>query len=256
MFTSSAKFYDALYRSKDYAAASQRLHTLIQQHNPNAKTLLDLGCGTGKHLEVLRNHYQSEGLDLNPGLLDIAAQRCPDVPLHEGNMMDFALGRKFDAIICLFSSIGYVRTKHNLERTMANIAHHLQPGGVVIVEPWFSPDRYWTGRVTTHFVDDHELKIASMYTNDPPENQISILNIHYLVGTPTGIARFEERHELGLFTDEEYMSAFEKVNLHAIRDEEGLFGRGLFIGSDRSNVAGKQPARQDWPSETTSPRRR
>jgi ubiquinone/menaquinone biosynthesis C-methylase UbiE len=230
MFSGSAKFYDALYRSKDYAAASDRVHALIQQYNPRAETLLDLGCGTGRHLEVLRNYYQPEGLDLNSDLLVVAAQRCPDVPLHRANMIDFALDHKFDAITCLFSSIAYVRTKDNLDRTMVNIARHLQTGGVVIVEPWFSPERYWTGRVTTHFVDDPELKIASMYTNDPPENQISVLNIHYLVGTPAGIERFEERHELGLFTDEEYMSAFEKANLEVIRDEEGLFGRGLFIG--------------------------
>ena len=239
MFTDSAKFYDALYRAKDYAAASHRLHTLIQQHNPNAETLLDVGCGTGKHLEVLRNYYRSEGLDLNSDLLQIAAKRCPDVPFHQSDMVYFALDRRFDAIICLFSSIAYVRTKDNLERTVANMARHLQPGGVLIVEPWFSPERYWTGRITTHFVDDPELKIASMYTNDPPENQISILNIHYLVGTPAGIERFEERHELGLFTDEEYISAFEKVNLNAFRDEQGLFGRGLFIGSDRCTAAGE-----------------
>jgi SAM-dependent methyltransferase len=237
MFTSSAQFYDALYRSKDYVGASHRLDALIQQHNPNAKTLLDVGCGTAKHLEVLRNSYQSEGLDLNAELLAVAAQRCPDVPLHRANMIDFALGRKFDVIISLFSSIAYVTTTDNLERTMINIVRHLQPGGVVIVEPWFSPERYWTGRITTHFVDDPELKIASMYTNDPPENRISVLNIHYLVGTPTGITRFEERHELGLFTDEEYMSAFEKAGLNVIRDEEGLFGRGLFIGLDRRNSA-------------------
>jgi len=237
MFTSSAKFYDALYRSKDYAGASQRVRALIQQHNPNAETLLDVGCGTGKHLEVLRGHYQSEGLDLNSDLLQIAAERCPGVLLHQANMIDFSLDRKFDVIICLYSSIAYVKTIDNLQRTMANLARHLQPGGVVIVEPWFSPERYWTGRITTHFVDDPELKIASMYTNDPPENQISILNIHYLVGTPAGIDRFEERHELGLFTDKEYMSAFEKVNLNVIRDEEGLFGRGLFVGWDSRTSA-------------------
>src|SRR5687768_11817104 len=105
MLSRSAMFYDALYRSKDYAAASERLNALIRQLNPHAETLLDLGCGTGKHLEVLRNYYQAEGLDLTPDLLEIAAHRCPDVPFHKANMIDFALDRRFDAIVCLFSSI-------------------------------------------------------------------------------------------------------------------------------------------------------
>jgi SAM-dependent methyltransferase len=237
MFKRSAKFYDVLYRSKDYTAASERLRELIQEHNPCAKTLLDLGCGTGKHLEVLRNYYRSEGLDLNADLLEIAVQRCPDVRFHKANMIDFSLNHQFDVIVSLFSSIGYVKSKQNLDRTLENIARHLRPGGLVIVEPWFSPERFWTGRVTTHFVDDPDLKIASMYTNDPPENHISVLNIHYLVGTPAGIERFEERHELGLFNDCEYTSAFEKANLNVIHDEVGLFGRGLFIGLDRRSIS-------------------
>src|SRR3954470_19646065 len=132
MFSKSAKFYDALYQSKDYAAASARVHALIQQHNPDAKSLLDVGCGTGKHLELLSKFYRCEGLDLNSDMLGIAAKRCPDIPLHHANMIDFELGRRFDSIICLFSSIAYVRTKDKLEQTLATFARHLEPNGVVI----------------------------------------------------------------------------------------------------------------------------
>ena len=39
MFTKSAKFYDALYNFKDYSAASEELHAMVQKHNPDARRL-------------------------------------------------------------------------------------------------------------------------------------------------------------------------------------------------------------------------
>ncbi|HEX3035124.1 MAG TPA: class I SAM-dependent methyltransferase [Thermodesulfobacteriota bacterium] len=236
MFTKSAKFYDALYNFKDYSAASRQLCALIRQINPSAKTLLDVACGTGKHLECLREYYQVEGLDINPELLEIARRRCPEVPLHEGNMVDFNLGRNFDVVTCLFSSIGYVKTLENLERSVACMTCHLQPGGIVIVEPWFSPETYWVGRVTANFVNEPELKISWMYTSEV-EGRVSVLDINYLVGTPQGIEYFVERHEMGLFTHEEYLEAFQKIGLEVYYDSKGLFGRGMYIGVSNSHYS-------------------
>ena len=54
MFTDSAHIYDAVYSFKDYGAESARIHTLIEERSPGASTLLDVACGTGKHLEQLR----------------------------------------------------------------------------------------------------------------------------------------------------------------------------------------------------------
>lgn len=235
MFTKSARFYDALYHFKDYANASGRLQRLIQQCNPRAKSLLDVACGTGRHIEHLQEYYQVEGLDLNSELLEIARKRCPEVSFHTANMLDFKLGHMFDVVTCLFSSIAYVKTPENLNKAVANMAAHLRPGGTLIIEPWFSPENYWTGTITANFVDEPTLKIAWMYTSDPPKDRIATLDIHYLVGTPDGVSGFRERHELGLFNHDQYLSAFRKVGLDVHHDPEGLFKRGLYWGCRSPN---------------------
>jgi len=236
MFTKSARFYDSLYAFKDYAEASRKLHKIIDARHPSAATLLDVGCGTGKHIEQLRDHYQAEGLDVNPELLEIARARLPEIPLHVGDMTNFALGRRFDVVACLFSSIAYVRTFGNLRRTLQCFVRHLKPGGLVIVEPWFTPETYRTGTITANLVNEPDLKIAWMYASDR-HDRMSVIDIHYMVGTPEGIEQFVERHEFGLFTRNEYERAFTDVELEVEYDPVGLFNRGLYIGFFRQPAA-------------------
>jgi ubiquinone/menaquinone biosynthesis C-methylase UbiE len=233
MYTRSVQYYDALYHFKDYTAASNRLHHLLQRHHSTAETLLDVACGTGKHLEYLRNYYQAEGIDVNPDMLKIARQRCPEVTFHQANMVDFCLEHNFDVITCLFSSIAYVKTRENLEKTVHSMVRHLRPGGVVVIEPFFSPENYRTGTITANFVDEPDLKIAWMYTSDPPQDRVAVLDIHYMVGTPESVSHFEERHEIGLFTHEEYLRVFHAAGLDGHYDPKGLFGRGMYLGLDQ-----------------------
>ena len=242
MFTQTAELYDLFYDWKDYAAEARRIHDLVQGRQPNAGTLLDVACGTGRHLEHLQAWYAVEGLDLAPALLAVARDRLPGVPLHEADMRDFGLGRRFDVVTCLFSSIGYAGTTDAMRAAVGAMARHLAPGGVLVLEPWLTPEAFdpnHLGRVIT--VSQPDLEAVRM--NDARvEDRVSIMEFHYLVARPgEPMQHVVERHALTLFTDGEYRGAFEAAGLTVEHDAEGLMGRGLWIGTapDAEQAAGK-----------------
>jgi SAM-dependent methyltransferase len=230
MFRRSQRFYDAIYSWKDYPGEAERIDAAIRFRRPGAETLLDVACGTGKHLELLRDRYRVEGVDLDPEMLEIARARLgPGLPLHVGDMRDFDLGRAFDVVTCLFSSIGYARTEEDLRRTVGTLVRHAGPGGVVLVEPWFTPDQWTPGHLSGIFVDEPDLKIARLALSGPMTTPMT-MTFHYLVGTGDGIEHFTEDHEVGMFTHQQYVEAFRAAGLEPEHEDEGPMGRGLYAG--------------------------
>jgi len=233
MFTKSQQFYNAIYSWKDYAEEALRLKRFIAQHKRSAgNALLDVACGTGGHVPYLRDDFAYEGLDLDPGMLGLARTRFPEIPFHQGDMVDFALGRQFDVVTCLFSSIAYTKTEQRLHQTIATMAAHVCAGGVLLIGPFFPPEAWTPGQPHAIFVDQPELKLVRMNVSGvDASGTVAILDFHYLVGTPEGVEHFTEHHELGLFTDEQYRAAFTRAGLAVFHDAEGLMGRGLYIGT-------------------------
>ncbi len=232
MFDRSARLYDLVYGFKDYAGESARLTELIRERNPDARSLLDVACGTGKHLAELRRSFPDvAGLDLDEELLAVARERLPDVDFHLADMTSFDVGRRFDAVTCLFSSIGYVSSEEALRTAVAAMAHGLAPGGVFVVEPWLEPSAWKPGHLHLLTVDQPDVKL-SRATVAALDEARSIMDLHYLVVTREGVEHFTERHELMLFRREQYFGAFRAAGLVDVeRDEEGLIGRGLYLGT-------------------------
>ena len=228
----SAAVYDALCAHKDYAAASAEVVELVRGLNPDAATLLDVGCGTGRHLEHLRRSFDVEGLDRSPQMLELARARCPGVAFHCGDLRDFDLGRRFDVVCSLFGSIGFARTPDGLERAVAALARHLTPRGAAIVERWLTPEEFVEGRLTLDTAREPERTVARMYVSRR-EGLSSVFASEYLVGTPAGVTRFAERLELGLFTADEYRRAFDACGLDVIETSAELFGYGTIVAVKR-----------------------
>jgi SAM-dependent methyltransferase len=219
----SAPLYDSYIPMADYETGARRLTAQIRAANPAARTLLDVGCGSGKYLEHLQHEFDCEGLDLASDFVEIARKRCPRLSIHQANMRDFDLNRKFDAISCLFLAIAYAGSVENMERAVAAMARHLNPGGVLLFEPWVYPENFWENRLTSEYVDEADRKISRMFIARR-EGKLSVYDIHYLVGTADGIEYFIEREELGLFTHAEYLGALTKAGLTADYDRAaGLF---------------------------------
>ncbi len=230
MFSKTSRFYDKIYSFKDYPAEVQRLVDVIGENlRSEGKRLLDVACGTGHHVEYLKEHFDVEGLDLDQELLELAHQRNPGLLFHHGDMIDFDLGCQFDVLTCLFSSIGYVKTLDNVRRAVACMTRHLLPGGLLIIEPWFTPDNWHAPSVYASFIDEPDLKIARVNTSFV-DGRLSYFDLHYLIGTLEGTEHFVERHELGLFETDEMRDALADAGLEVSYDTEGLMGRGLFIG--------------------------
>ena len=233
MFNKTAKFYDAVYSYKDYAAEARGVAELIRHRNAGASTLLDVACGTGKHLELLANAgFRCQGSDLDPSMLAIARDRIPNVPLHEADMVTLSLGRKFDAVICMFSSIGYTQTVERMRAAITSMADHLDSGGILIVEPWITPEAWLVGHPDLVVVDQPDYKLARIGVSEPIERGRLVLE--YLLGTPSGVERLREEHQLGWFTHEEYLQAMldSGLELEHIpgRDDATIFRRGLYVG--------------------------
>jgi SAM-dependent methyltransferase len=229
MFSESADWYDHFYGDKDYGAEARRVTELIRQRRPGARTLLDVACGTGRHLERLRQEFDCEGLDLDGGLLAVARRRLPEMRLTRADMVDFDLGRRFDAVTCLFSAVGYLGTVERLRAAVAAMARHLEPGGVLVVEPWILPEAWLDGTTTVEVVEDGDRKLVRVIASSR-DGAMSTLRVHYAVAGGGDIQTADERHELRLFTHDEYAAAFLEAGLDTSWDPEGLIGRGLLIG--------------------------
>lgn len=223
-------WYEALYADKPYEDEARRLVALAEQHGNGGTRWLDAACGSGGHLAFLGD-VRITGFDLSEAAVRRARMRLPSARFEVADLATFDLGEPFDVITCLFSAIGYVVTLDRLFAAARRFAAHLAPRGVLLLEPWFTPDAYRPdGRVHAKFVDRPDLKIARM--NVPRvEGRVSYLDFHYLVGRPTGVTSHVESHALGLFTRDEMRGALEGAGLHVTYDAVGLTGRGLWIAT-------------------------
>lgn len=227
-----AGIYDLIYagRGKDYDAEAAELTSLIREHRPAAASLLDVACGTGRHLESFATMFDHvEGAELADDMLAVARTRLPEVPLHLADMRHLDLGRTFDGVTCLFAATGHLRTTAELNTVAERLVAHAVPGGVVIVEPWWFPDNFLPDYVTGDVVTEDGATIARV-SHTTEQDRVTTMEVHYVVASPGVRPRhFTNTVVNTLFTREEYEHALSSAGCTVRYLPEGPSGRGRFV---------------------------
>jgi SAM-dependent methyltransferase len=234
-FLGSAELYDSIYRFKKYSDECDRLRRLISKFVPGARTVLDVACGTGEHAKFLKHYYAIDGVDINEEFLVAARLKSPVGRFLPADMVNFDLGRTYDVVTCLFSAIGIVGTYERLERAIWCMARHVRVGGALIIEPWFTPER-WHPAEPFIVIGEVNGERVSRLSVGIREGHRSVLLHHYMRGLPYTIEHHDERIELGLFTRDEMTWAYEFAGMEAEYESEGLMGRGLYVGKHTADV--------------------
>jgi SAM-dependent methyltransferase len=177
-----------LYLDKEYSKEVEFVSSIIQRHAPGARTVLDLGCGTGIHACALaQKGYRVTGLDRSVEMLAIAHKRGAKTELsgsgavefQQSDIRDFKLPNRFDVVVALFDVISYLTTNPDQHAAFARIQEHLSPGGLLIFDHWYGP-AVLTDRPTprTKTFEDDEVKIHRFATPTLSVND-NVVNVRY-----------------------------------------------------------------------------
>ncbi|MBW2972267.1 class I SAM-dependent methyltransferase [Candidatus Woesearchaeota archaeon] len=200
LYKKFAKYYDLIYSGKDYTAETDFLKYLVKKHHIKGKDTLEVGCGTGSHAILLqKSGFNMTCIDLNKEMLTVARKKNRKIPFIQGDMRDFTLRKKFDIILCLFSTIHYNQGVSDLRKTIRNFNNHLRPGGLLIFDMGFNEERWDPSKsrdVMHTSTKELELVIFSVTSR---KKEHGIFQRAYMLFKDGRFTFAKERHDLTIF---------------------------------------------------------
>jgi SAM-dependent methyltransferase len=242
VFSEYARYYDLLYKDKNYVGESEYIHGLIHRSCPDAKTILELGSGTGKHALLLaQKGYRVQGVERSAEMLVqaralsqaqrsqlTAAQHTPPV-FVEGDIRSVRVAQTFDVALSLFHVISYQTTNADLQQAFETARHHVKPGGLFIFDVWYGPT-VLTDRPAVrvkHMADD-QIEVTRIAEPVLHPNQ-NVVDVHYHVfirNKATGtVNETHEKHAMRYLFTPEITLLLDQSGFSLLHQEEWLTAR-------------------------------
>ncbi|MBW4668560.1 MAG: class I SAM-dependent methyltransferase [Cyanomargarita calcarea GSE-NOS-MK-12-04C] len=229
VFGNYARYYDLLYRDKDYVGEAKFIHQLIQTYAPNAQNILELGCGTLNHAVLLANEgYQIHGVDFSLSMLQKASDRLEELPTELASKLKFThgdirlcrLNETFDVVVSLFHVISYQTTNEDLLAAFTTAKEHLKPGGIFIFDVWYGP-AVLTERpaVRVKRLEDEEILVTRIAepVMHPNEN---LVDVNYQVfirdKSSNAVEELQETHQMRYLFKPEIELLLSEVQIEVI----------------------------------------
>lgn len=224
-----AAYYDLLYRDKDYAAEAAFVAARLRAHRPQARSLLELGCGTGRHAALFFGMgFDVTGVDRSEGMLTRARVSGPGCSFHAGDIRELALGRRFDAVISLFHVMSYQTADADLAAALACASAHLAPGGLLLFDFWHGPAVLKTPpEVRVKEMADE--RIAVTRRADPEHHaQRRVVDVHFTVDIREQCGEraetLRETHSMRYFSMPELKGFLAAAGLQLLESGEWMTG--------------------------------
>jgi len=233
-FSGMAPWYDDLYaaRGKSYDEEAGIVASYVRSDcgvTDRRPSVIDFGCGTAEHLRVLSASFEVVGVDASPMMLAIAREKLPAGRFFEGDMTAYRLGERFDLVMSLFSTVGYLPDDDALRRAIKTMAMHVRDDGVVIVEPALFPERVEPAQRQVTRVERGGATLERITTAERVDDVLRIrFELSFIRGDDVDHA--VETHSIRLFPRSSYERAFGAAGLDVTYDEPGRPAHGLFIG--------------------------
>jgi len=231
VFRNYSKYYNLLYKDKDYSLETSYIIDLLKKYTPNAKSILELGCGTGKHANILaENGYSILGIDTSKTMLNEAKKlSSSSVTFELGDVRNFRAKQKFDAVISLFHVASYQTTNDDLINYFKTAKAHLDRDGIFIFDCWYGPAvlRQKPEKKIKELEND-DIKVKR-YANPQIHIQKNIVDVNYFIDIQDkktdSIQNIKETHSMRyLFTPE--IELFMKISEFKLIDShEWLTGK-------------------------------
>lgn len=232
VFNEYSKYYDLLYKDKDYAQEAEYVHRLIAKYMPNASSIIDFGCGTGSHADLLsRKGFELDGVDISRTMLTEAEKKHPSLRVHHGDIRQIRLSKKVDVVASLFHVISYQQTNEDVLNAFKTAKEHLVDGGILIFDCWYGP-AVLTERPVMRLKKLEDEFVAITRIAEPvmiADKNIVEVNYHMFVQEKSdgSIHEVNETHIMRYFFGPEIQSMLEGVGLKMINGEEWMTGRNL-----------------------------
>lgn len=143
-FQDYAYYYNAFYGDKDYKQEAKQIDEIIKKYGKDVCTIINFGCGTGKHdLELSKIGYSCTGIDLSPKMIEIAKQNSEGIE----NQIDFSVAdirtydslKKYDAVISLFHVMSYQNSNEDILAAFQSARKVLNKDGLFLFDAWYGP---------------------------------------------------------------------------------------------------------------------
>ena len=172
VFSTCGDFYNLLYHDKNYNEETYYIERLIQKYGAYAKTVLELGSGTGVHAKLLADKgFTIHGIERSPEMLSIANQLdIPGVTFQLDDIAKFSVAGRFDVCLALFHVISYITENETLLSVFKNAASHLEAGGLFIFDVWHTPAVY---------VQQPEKRVKTVENDEVRITRTALPQIHY-----------------------------------------------------------------------------